>query len=396
MITKAVSNFFKTESAAGAVLFAAALMAIAAANTQSLAGYYEHFLHAGVGIVIGEGVYRMSAAHFINDGLMALFFFLVGLEIKRELLAGELSSRARAMLPAIAAIGGMALPAAIYAFVNWGDDMAMRGWAIPTATDIAFSLAVLSLLGSRVPVALKVFLTAVAVIDDLGAIAIIAVFYTEQLNAAPLALSALVLFVLAVINWKGVTARAPYMILFFILWAFVLKSGVHATIAGVAASMAVPLKAREGATGEDKRSPLISLEHDLHPPIAFIVLPLFAFANAGVNFAGLTLASMALPITAGIAAGLVFGKIIGISVAVWLAVRFGIGERPGGCSWMAMVAVAALCGIGFTVSLFIGNLAFGAGEQINLVKLGVLAGSTIAGIIGYLLLRFAAFPDKAS
>ncbi len=390
MITKAVGNFFRTESAAGAVLFAAALLAIAAANTPALAAHYEHFLHANIGIVIGEGVYGMSAAHFINDGLMALFFFVVGLEIKRELLAGELSSKARAMLPAIAAVGGMALPAAIYASVNWGDMAAMRGWAIPTATDIAFSLAVLSLLGSRVPVALKVFLTAVAVIDDLGAIAIIAVFYTEQLNAAPLALSALTLFVLAMLNWKGVTTRAPYILLFFILWAFVLKSGVHATIAGVAASMAVPLKAKGG----DKRSPLISLEHDLHPPIAFGILPLFAFANAGVNFAGLTLASLALPITAGIAMGLVFGKIVGISAAVWLAVRFGIGEKPGGCSWMAMVAVAALCGIGFTVSLFIGNLAFGAGEQTNLVKLGVLAGSTIAGIIGYLLLRFAAFPNR--
>ena len=391
MITKAVGNFFRMESAAGVVLFAAALFAIAAANTPALAAHYAHFLHSDVGVVIGAGVYRMSAAHFINDGLMALFFFLVGLEIKRELLAGELSSRSRAMLPAVAAVGGMILPAGIYAVINWGDVIAMRGWAIPTATDIAFSLAVLSLLGKRVPVALKVFLTAVAVIDDLGAIAIIAIFYTEQLNAAPLAFAAIVVLALAVLNWRGVSARAPYGLLFLLLWAFVLKSGVHATIAGVVAAMAVPLKA-EG----DKRSPLLSLEHDLHPPVAFGILPLFAFANAGVNFAGLTLASLALPITAGIALGLVFGKIIGISAAVWLAVRFGIGERPPGCSWLAMISVAALCGIGFTVSLFIGNLAFApvGGEQINLVKLGVLAGSTIAGLAGYFLLRFAAFPSR--
>ena len=387
---RALTALLKTESGSGAVLFAAAMLAIVAANTPALAPHYEHFLHVDVGVVLGAGVYKMSAAHFINDGLMALFFFLVGLEIKREMVQGELSSRARAMLPAFAAAGGMLFPALIYAAINWGDSEAMRGWAIPTATDIAFSLAVLSLLGKRVPVALKVFLTAVAVIDDLGAIAIIAVFYTDTLNASALALSLLILAVMAFMNIRGVATRAPYIFFFVLLWVCVLKSGVHATLAGVAAAMMIPLRAPAG----EKRSPLASLEHDLHPPVAFGILPLFAFANAGVNFAGLTLASLATPITAGISLGLVFGKIIGISGSLWLAVRLGIGERPAGCSWTAMISVAALCGIGFTVSLFIGNFAFipVGGDKINLVKLGVLSGSTIAGIIGYLLLRFVAFP----
>ncbi len=390
--SKTLVNFLKLESAGGAVLFAAALLAIVAANTPSLAPLYESFLHADVGLVLGAGKYAMSAAHFINDGLMAIFFFLVGLEIKREMLEGELSTRARALLPAIAAVGGMAAPALIYSAINWGDETAMRGWAIPTATDIAFSLAVLSLLGRRVPVALKVFLTAVAVIDDLGAIAIIAVFYTEKLNAATLALSALILFLLFAMNRRGVLVRAPYGMLFILLWAFVLQSGVHATLAGVAAAMAIPLRVPEG-----ERSPLLTMEHDLHPPVAFCILPLFAFANAGVDFSGVTFASLTLPLTAGICLGLVVGKIIGISAAVWLAVRFGIGERPEGCPWTAMFSVSALCGIGFTVSLFIGNLAFApsGGDTINMVKLGVLAGSTVAGITGYILLRFVAYPASS-
>ena len=392
-VYNALSAFFHLEIAGGALLFAAAVAALLAANAPAWSEAYAHFLHLPVGLTLGESDYRLSMSHLINDGLMAVFFLMVGLEIKRELLAGELSSRSRAMLPALAAAGGMAGPALIYVFFNWGDEIAMRGWAIPTATDIAFSLGVLSLLGRRAPFSLKIFLLAVAVIDDLGAIAIIALFYTGELSAVPLLLSAVLIAMLFGLNRAGVCARTPYLVLGLLLWICVLQSGVHATLAGVATAFAVPLRA-----GGGKVPPLEPLEKDLHSPVNFVILPLFAFANAGVSFMGMTAGNLLNPIPLGIAVGLILGKTVGISGAVWLAIRAGVAEMPRGCNWTAMCSLSLLCGIGFTVSLFIGNLAFAAGhaDLINLVKLGVLVGSTVAGLTGYLLLRYAAFPAAAN
>jgi NhaA family Na+:H+ antiporter len=383
------TRFLELEAAGGMFLFGGALLAIAFANTAGLAEWREHFLHTPVVLGFGEYQLEKSFEHFVNDGLMAVFFLLVGLEIKRELLRGELSSRASALLPAIVAGGGMLVPAAIYSALNWGDSEAMRGWAIPTATDIAFSLGILSLLGKRVPLALKVFLTAIAIIDDLGAIAIIALFYTEQLSAAPLAGAGLTLAALAAMNNAGVMSRLPYLVAGFILWLFVLQSGVHATLAGVATAFMIPLTATKEA-----RSPLEAIEHDFTSFVVFIVLPIFAFTNAGVDFSALSPAALVDPVPLGIALGLVFGKMVGVFGTTYLCVKFNIAPAPGGANWTSLFAIAMLCGVGFTVSLFIGNLAFGVvGEQINLVKLGVLVGSAIAGISGYLALR-AAFPAR--
>ena len=403
----AIEKFFRADAAGGVLLFAAALLAVAAANSAGGGAWRDGFLHAPVGIVAGAQ-YAMSLEHFVNDGLMAIFFLLVGLEIKREFLEGALSSRARAILPAIAAAGGMVAPAAIYSALNWGDAENMRGWAVPVATDIAFTLGVLSLLGKRVPVEIKVFLTAIAVIDDLLAILIIALFYTAKLDAAMLALSALVLLAMRMMNHRGVAHLAPYLIAGAILWIFVLRSGVHATLAGVATAMCVPLRAgkyrrparlphspiaaerREG----EVEPPLIRLEHDLNNFVTFFILPLFAFINAGVNFAGLSWAALLEPVPLGIALGLVFGKTVGIHGATWMAVRMGAAELPAGATWRAVLSVSILCGVGFTVSLFIGNLGFGeaGAAKINSMKLGVLAGSTVAGILGFLSLRFLAYP----
>ena len=380
-------RFFKSETATGATLFMAALLAIVAANSEWIAPIYEHWLHAPIGLVLGDKIFSFSVSHFINDGLMAAFFLLVGLEIKRELIVGELCNRASAILPAIAAAGGMALPALIYSFFNWGDAYAMRGWAIPTATDIAFSLGVLSLLGSRVPLSIKVFLTAVAVIDDLGAIAIIAIFYTDSINVAALILSFFVLSTMFFLNRRGVTAILPYVFGFLVLWVCVLQSGVHATLAGVATAFAVPLR----VTGKKQPPPLEVLEHNLRYPVAYVILPIFAFANAGVSFVGFSLPSLAQPIPMGIGLGLVFGKMAGISAAVWLAIKLGLSSMPRDCCWVGMAGIATLCGIGFTVSLFIGNLSFSDPDVVNTMKIGVFGGSIFAGICGFIFLRFAAF-----
>lgn len=383
-------HFFHGESAGGAVLFAAALFAVVAANTAALSEWYAHFQHIPIGFVFGAGEYRLSLAHFVNDGLMAIFFLLVGLEIKRELLLGQLSSRKEAMLPAAAAAGGMALPAAIYAAFNWGDAAALRGWAIPTATDIAFSLGVLSLLGKRVPLSVKVFLTAVAIIDDLGAIAIIAFFYTDTLHFGALGMAGLVLLALSIMN-RRVYTISPYMVAFIALWACMIQSGVHATLAGVAIALFVPLR-----TPGERRSTLVTMEHNLHTVVTFLIVPLFAFVNAGVSFRDVSPDMLANSIPLGITLGLVVGKVIGISAAVWLAVKTGIGAMPAGCGWNGIIGIAMLCGIGFTVSLFIGNLSFTDAALINLVKIGVLLGSTIAGIGGFLWLRFLAFRPRAT
>ncbi|MCH9758668.1 MAG: Na+/H+ antiporter NhaA [Proteobacteria bacterium] len=387
-------RFFKSEAAGGAILFAAALFAIIAANTETLAEWYEHFKHLPVGITFGDGNYSFSLAHFVNDGLMAVFFLLVGLEIKREFLTGELSNRQQALLPAFAAAGGMAVPALIYAGFNWGDSVAMRGWAIPTATDIAFSLGVLSLLGARVPLAVKVFLTAVAIIDDLGAIAIIAVFYTDTLHFGALGMAVLMIFVLFWMN-RHVRTISPYMLAFIVLWACVIQSGIHATLAGVAVALAVPLRVGESGSEKQQSSPpLITMEHNLHSVVTFLIVPLFAFVNAGVSFRDVSTSMLFNSIPLGITLGLLIGKVIGISAAVWLAIKLGVAAMPNGCRWPGMVGISMLCGIGFTVSLFIGNLSFSDEALINLVKIGVLLGSTAAGICGFLLLRFFAFRHR--
>ena len=386
-----IAEFFKKEIAGGAVLFGAALAAIFAANTVVLKDLYAHFQHLPVGLLIGETRFSLSLAHLVNDGFMAIFFFLVGMEIKRELLTGELSSRTRAMLPAFAALGGMILPAIIYAFINWDNAEALHGWAIPVATDIAFSLGVLSLLGTRVPLSIKVFLTAVAVIDDLGAIAIIAIFYTDQLHFGALAAAAMVIFVLFLLNQRGVRNITPYMVGFLILWGCMIQSGVHATLAGVAVAFTIPLRL---ADSKDRPPPLVELEHRIHGTVIFLIMPLFAFMNAGVDFSQLSPGLLIDPVPLGIILGLTIGKTVGISCSVWLAVKSGFGEMPSGCGWLGILGVALLCGIGFTVSLFIGNLSFTDTQIINLVKIGVLFGSTAAAIGGFLVLRFLAFRDQ--
>ena len=383
-VGRGLRAFLQFESSGGILLFAAALLAIAFANSDALGGWYAHTLHLKIGISAGANALEMSAAHWINDGFMAVFFLLVGLEIKREFAEGELAVPSQALLPFLAACGGMVAPALIYAAFNWGDDTAMRGWAIPVATDIAFSLGVLSLLGSRVPVGLKVFLTAVAIIDDLLAILIIAVFYTSDLDWGALAAAAFLLVALAVLSRNRIESLPIYIGIGIALWFFVLKSGVHATLAGVAVAMAIPLESRTG-----RRSPLRNMEHQLHVPVAFVILPVFAFANAGVDFRSLSIGSLMEAIPAGIALGLLLGKIIGIFSVTYATIRLGFAKLPTGCTWTEILSLSLLCGIGFTVSLFIGNLAFdpGLGERLNLVKLGVLTGSAAAGMLGYLALQ---------
>jgi Na+:H+ antiporter, NhaA family len=384
---------------------------VAAAPRHALAAVIEHPLGAGIALLVATfaalivansawspaydallNTYAggLSVAHWINDGLMAVFFLLVGLELKRELLDGELSTWDQRILPGIAASAGIALPALIFVALNVNDPQALRGWAIPSATDIAFALGVLSLLGPRVPLTLKVFLTTIAVLDDLAAIVIIALFYTAGLSPAMLGLAGGALVVLALLNRCGVLALWPYLLIGLALWAFVLKSGVHATLAGVALAMTIPFAAREG-----KPSPLLHLEHALQPWVAFLILPVFAFASAGVSLGDFTLGKLFEPLTLGIAAGLFLGKQIGIFGAVWLAEKSGLAPRPDGASWMQVYGVALLCGIGFTMSLFIGLLAFGddAGMQAA-TKIGVLMGSFISALAGYAILHFASNEKK--
>jgi NhaA family Na+:H+ antiporter len=375
------------EATGGLVLMVAALAALIASNSP-LSWLYDGFLDTPVGVRVGPLGIDKPLLHWINDGLMAVFFFLVGLEIKRELLRGELASVRQAVLPALAAAGGMAVPAAIYVAVNAGDPAALKGWAIPTATDIAFSVGVLALLGSRVPPSLKIFLLALAIIDDLGAIIVIAVFYTEHLSPASLLPAAVGVAVLWALNARGVSRPAPYVLTGLVIWVCVLKSGVHATLAGVIVALAVPL--RGGAP--EQVSLLEQLEESLHPWVAFAVLPLFAFANAGVSLQGVSLAKLAEPIPLGIALGLFPGKAIGILGATWLAVALGLAHRPDGASWAQIAGLAVLGGIGFTMSLFIGMLAFPDPAHAAQLRLGVLAGSLVSAGLGYLLLRISSGP----
>jgi NhaA family Na+:H+ antiporter len=383
------------EASGGIVLVITAIVAIIIANT-SLFGVYDHILN-GIKFRIGfndlQGSFdyeiKKSILHWINDGFMAIFFFLVGLEIKREIVAGELSSRSRALLPAIAAVGGMAVPALIYWFVNLDTPENLVGWAIPAATDIAFALGVLALLGSRAPIQLKILLTAIAVIDDLGAIIIIAFFYTHHLNLEPLYFGAVAMLGLLVLNRAGISRTAPYVILGVILWVAVLKSGVHATLAGVTTALFIPVisKKHPGVT------PCKDLEHALHPWVSFVILPIFAFANAGVPFVGMGLHSLVDPTTLGIVLGLVVGKQLGIFSMLWLCIKAGWSPMPAGTTWVQLYAVSALCGIGFTMSLFIGGLAFSDVEHQAAIRLGVLVGSVISATVGYTILRLTPCPD---
>jgi Na+:H+ antiporter, NhaA family len=382
----AFARFFASESAGGICLALAALVALAVSNSP-LAPTYESFLRLPGTVVVGDVLrFEKPLLVWVNDLWMAVFFFLVGLEIKREFVEGELASPRQAVLPAAAALGGMAVPAAIYAALNWGDAQALRGWAIPSATDIAFAIGVVTLLGRRVPASLKIFLAAVAIIDDLGAIVVIAIFYTEQLSATALAGAALGGVVLFALNRARITRVDVYAAVGLVIWVFVLKSGVHATLAGVVTALAIPARDAAGT------SPLERTEHALHPWVAFGVLPLFGFCNAGVNLAGATLAALAEPVTLGIGAGLVLGKAVGVFGTAWLLVRSGVAAAPAGANLVQLLGVAVLCGIGFTMSLFIGGLAFeGLDPSFETrVKLGVLAGSIVAALAGSAILVFAA------
>ncbi|WP_422345522.1 Na+/H+ antiporter NhaA [Parasphingorhabdus sp.] len=385
----ALAEFLARETSAGIVLFIAALLAMIAVNS-AFNPYYLAFLNIPVVAQFGALEISKPLSLWINDGLMAIFFFLVGLEVKREILEGELSSVNKAALPAIAAVGGMAIPAAVFLYFNWGISENINGWAIPAATDIAFALGVLALLGKHAPLSLKILLLAIAIIDDIGAIIIIALFYTAEVSSFSLMLSAGGIAVLFLMNRLGVVRVAPYILVGTFLWICVLKSGVHATLAGVIAALSIPLNAKDGT------SPLKHLEHILHPWTAFMVLPIFAFANAGVSLAGLQLSDLFAPLALGIAAGLVIGKQVGVFGFMFVAAKLGLVRRPMGVSWMQLYGLACLTGIGFTMSLFIGNLAFVDPTQIETVKLGVISGSLISGLLGFLILRFARTSQAAA
>ncbi len=377
-----IHAFIASQSAGGILLAFAAAAALIASNS-GVRDAYQAFLTLPIEIRVGEWLHLAKPLLvWVNDLWMAVFFFLVGLEIKRELLDGELSTRAQVLLPAAAALGGMAVPALLYAVINAGDPIALRGWAIPAATDIAFALGVLILLGDRVPMALKVFLTAVAIMDDLGAIVVIAAFYTEQLHLDMLGYAAAAVVVLVALNRLRVRSLVPYVLVGAVVWYFILKSGIHATIAGVLAALCIPLKDEFGG------SPLRHAEHVLHPWITFLVLPVFAFVNAGVVLEGVQWATLVQTVPLGITVGLLVGKAIGVMGASWLMIRWGGAELPNGASWGQFFGVAVLCGIGFTMSLFIGSLAF-AGQSAELdvqLKIGVLCGSVISALLGTLIL----------
>ena len=387
-VLKSLQDFLRLEAAGGLLLMGTATLALLVANSP-LDRYYAALLELPLEIRIGTFGIAKPLLLWVNDGLMAVFFFLVGMELKREVLEGHLSSLQRASLPAFAAVGGMAVPAACYVALNWGDPVAMKGWAIPTATDIAFALGVLLLLGDRVPAALKAFLLSVAIFDDLGAIIVIAVFYTDQLSVLALSLAAALLVGLALLNRAGVMKPAAYVMLGIPLWVAVLKSGVHATLAGVAVAMFIPLRAPPTAAAGAPESLLAEVEHALHPWVAFGVLPLFAFANAGVSVLELSLADLLHPVPLGIVAGLFLGKQLGILAFCWVAIRARLAALPEGVGWRQLYGVAVLCGIGFTMSLFIASLAFeqGGAAYLGLDRLGILAGSLLSGLVGYLVLR---------
>jgi NhaA family Na+:H+ antiporter len=380
-ITKPFREFFKLEASSGIMLLLAAILALVISN-----GSYseEYFLILKKYITLGTESFglKLSVLHWINDVFMAVFFFFVSLEIKREFLQGELSNPKQALLPIIGAVGGMVVPALFYIFINYSDNTTLNGWAIPSATDIAFSLGVLSLLGKRVPISLKVFLTALAIIDDLGAIVIIAFFYSGNIQSIYLILMLISVIILIALNKFKINIFLPYLVVGIFLWDFTHQSGIHATIAGVLLALTIPHN-----TKVNKNSLLLKLEHNLSPYVAFGIMPIFAFANAGVSLEGLTFSTLLNPVPLGIVLGLFFGKQIGVFVLSYLSVKFKIADKPNNATWPAFYAVSILTGIGFTMSLFVGNLAFANNmEYIDGVKIGVLAGSLLSTIFGYVLL----------
>jgi Na+:H+ antiporter, NhaA family len=393
-IASALRDFLRGEAAGGIVLMVAAAIAIFIANSP-FANAYIHFNHYVTGPVLSPKLGPMTVHLWINDALMAIFFLLVGLEIKREFVDGHLSTWADRRLPVIAAAAGMVIPAVIYLGIAGNDAALIRGWAIPAATDIAFAIGVLALLGSRAPASLKLFLTTVAIVDDIGAVAIIALFYTAELNMAALTAAALLWIAMMALNRFKVNAIWPYLILAALLWYATLLSGVHATIAGVMAAFAIPFR-RTLAAPDAEDSALHRLEHALVKPVAFFIVPLFGFANAGVSLEGVSVASLVAPLPLGIAAGLFLGKQLGIFGSVWIAVKLGFAVRPKDASWMQVYGVSLLCGIGFTMSLFIGGLAFADAAQADAVKIGVLMGSLASALAGYGILRTFGPKAKAS
>ena len=362
-----------TDALGGFLLICAALLAIVMTNSP-LRGLYDGFVNMDVIVKVGALGLDKPLHLWINDGLMAIFFFLVGLEVRREMREGELATRARAMLPIIAALGGIAVPAVIFLLMNIDHPKNLQGWAIPTATDIAFSIGVLALLGTRVPAGLKILLLAIAVIDDLAAIIIIALFYTGNLSGGALAVAISCITVLFVMNRLRVQRPAMYLLVSFVLWAAVLKSGVHATLAGVIAAFFIPVAHTK------------HMEHALHPWVVFCIMPVFAFANAGISLDGISPGHLATPLAGGILAGLALGKPLGVFGALWIAIKSGLAQMPKGLGWRHLLGISLLCGIGLTMSLFIGTLAFPPGEELRDVRIGIIAGSFISGMLGYLIL----------
>lgn len=387
-----ISGFFKLESAGGIILMFAAALALVCANTP-LQHYYTLFLDTPVEIRIGALEIAKPLLLWINDGLMAIFFFLIGLELKRELIEGELSDKRNIILPGVGAIGGMAAPAIIYIYFNTGDAAAMAGWAIPAATDIAFALGVLFLLGSRVPTSIKIFLTSLAIFDDIAAIIIIAVFYTANISLTALVVVACCILILIFLNKRNVESKSLYILIGVIMWVAMLKSGVHATLAGVVLAMFIPMRSKTNV----HYSPLKSMERDLHSAVAFFVLPIFAFANAGINFSAVGAEQIFHSVPLGIALGLFIGNQVGVFGICWVAIKLKLTKLPAGMSWGSLYGTAALCGIGFTMSLFIGSLAFEE-TGVNLLfdeRLGIILGSLASGIVGYIVLHTCLRSNKS-
>ena len=385
-----LNKFFKLESSSGILLIIAAVLAMIFANTP-LQVYYTLLLDTPVELRIGALHIAKPLLLWINDGLMAFFFFLVGLELKRELLEGELSNKENIILPGIGAIGGMAAPALIYIYFNFGDSTAMKGWAIPAATDIAFALGVLMLLGSRVPVSIKIFLTSLAIFDDIGAIVIIAVFYTENISISALIFALFSILILYILNRRNSDSISLYVMVGVVMWIAMLKSGVHATLAGIVLAMFIPMRSAENK----EHSPLKSMEHDLHSVVAFFILPIFAFANAGINLTGVGMEQVLHSVPLGIALGLFFGKQFGIFGLCWIAIKLNITRLPKDISLVSLYGASALCGIGFTMSLFIGSLAFEE-TGVNFMfdeRLGIIIGSLASGIVGFMVLKYS-LPKK--
>ena len=389
-----IQDFLKLESSSGILLMVSAVLAMIVANSP-LDVYYALLLNVPVEFRVGDLEIAKPLLLWVNDGLMAVFFFMIGLELKREIMEGELRSPANVLLPAIGAVGGVLVPVGIFVILNLGDADAMQGWAIPAATDIAFALGLLMLLGSRVPVALKVFLVSLAIFDDLAAIVIIAIFYTSELSTLALTMTAACLLVLTIMKKRGVSSISPYLWVGLIMWVSVLKSGVHATLAGVALAGFIPLTVPD----DPERSPLRELEHDLHTLVAFAILPIFAFVNAGISFRGVGVDDLLHPVPLGIAAGLFIGKQLGIFGFCWIAIKMGFTKLPAGSTWGSLWGVSILCGVGFTMSLFVGSLAFESTatdiKEMFDERLGIILGSVISGVVGFLVLT-RLLPGKAN